>query len=123
IVDIQLGEGMAHQLGPNSQVEAALRESPWSHIGRYWDLIDKLDVLRCLAAAGLRVPRFVEVPLGTDPAAVPELAAELGYPVVVKWRVATGGWGVAIAGDRTALLDAAARFGTAEPGIFLEEFI
>ena len=67
---------------------------------------DKLIQRGLLAAAGLPVPRFAPLPAGADPAAV---AAEVGFPCVLKPRALSSSRGVIRADDAAGVHAAADR--------------
>lgn len=64
---------------------------------------DKLAMRRCLAAAGMAVPWFREVPLDADPR---EVAADVSFPCVLKPRALSGSRGVIRADDTASFVEA-----------------
>lgn len=61
---------------------------------------DKVTMKQLVAAAGLRVPRFVDA---DDPGQVRRFAAEVGFPVVLKPRDGSGSQGICLVNSPASL--------------------
>lgn len=90
---------------------------------------DKIAAKRAMRAAGVPCVPGPDVTLPDDPDAIRRLAAEIGYPVIVKAAGGGGGRGMRIVTEEAALPDALAMtseearraFGNAE--VYLEKFL
>ena len=119
-------------LAENGDLAEALRHSGVAFVGpraRHLRLMgDKARARRFMARAGVRVLPGTERPLD-DAAEVAEVAAAIGYPVMVKAVAGGGGRGMRVAWDEKQLraglgiakAEAGAAFGN--DGVYLEKFI
>jgi acetyl-CoA carboxylase biotin carboxylase subunit len=90
---------------------------------------DKVAAKRAMRAAGVPCVPGPDVTLPDDPDAIRRLAAEIGYPVIVKAAGGGGGRGMRIVAEEAALLDALAvtreearrAFDNAE--VYIEKFL
>jgi hypothetical protein len=117
VADVHLNELNLARLDGASRCAGLLRRAA----GERWRLTDKLEVSGRLAAAGVAVPSFGGVGAGD--------AEALGYPLMVKERLSSGGAGVLAVGDRGSLdgviarLSAQTGVGCPSPSVFAERRI
>jgi len=119
-------------LAENAQFAAAVLDAGLTWIGPSPEAIeamgDKVRARNAMAAAGVPVAAGSETPLTAVDEAV-AVAAELGYPLMVKAAAGGGGIGMGVAGDETGLRSAfetarsrAERF-FGSPAILLERYL
>lgn len=82
--------------------------------------MDKLEVVRIAEAIGFPCPRTA---LGGDGDGLAALEREVGYPLVVKPRSASGSRGVALVHDRAALLRHVRAAGVPPDWLLVQEYV
>ncbi|OAK57082.1 acetyl-CoA carboxylase biotin carboxylase subunit [Variovorax paradoxus] len=90
---------------------------------------DKVSAKRAMRKAGVPCVPGPDEPLPDDPAAVLDLARDIGYPVIVKAAGGGGGRGMRVVHEEAALLDAMAltreeaRQAFGNPEVYIEKFL
>jgi len=115
VVDIQFSESLASLV---HEISGSLRPALAEHLRRRLFFMNKSSASRVFAQAGLRTPAGL-VLKGTSPQ---QVAAEIGFPLVVKPMVGCGGAGVVIVND-DAELRAAMSAAEHPEVLFCEKFI
>lgn len=128
VVDVHVNELDFARLDGGSSCSALLRRAMDPAGNESWRLLDKLEVSERLRAGGVGVPPCVRLDDGADLPAE-EAAEGLGYPLMVKQRISSGGAGVLVAHDPESLavaiatLTSAADAGSPTPPVFVERFL
>ena len=128
VLDAHVNELNFARLDVSSGCGALLRRAMDPAGNGRWLLLDKLEVSERLEAGGVGVPPRVRLAAGGEPPK-DEAVAELGYPLMVKQRISSGGAGVLVAHDRASLapaistLTSAAGAGSPAPPVFFERFV
>ncbi len=128
VVDVHINELNFARLDRSSRCGALLRRAKHAESREPWLLLDKLEVSERLRAGGVDVPPCQRLDDNGD-APVDEAVAALGYPLMVKRRISSGGAGVLVAHDRASLaaaisrLTSAAGAGSPVPPVFVERFL
>ena len=93
---------------------------PVPGLSRLMVLLDKLRSVRAAQEAGFPCPR-THVPGGPDD--LKEIARDLGFPIVIKLRFTTGGWGLRYARDLEELSEQVVPMLERGAKFLLQEFI
>ena len=120
-------------LSENADFAERVEQSGFVFIGPKADTIrlmgDKVEAIRAMKAAGVPCVPGSGGPLGDDVATNVKIAAEIGYPVIVKAAGGGGGRGMRVVHTEAALLNAVAMtraeastaFGN--PAVYMEKFL
>ena len=128
MVDVHVNELNFARLDGGSSCGALLRGAMDPEGAKRWLLLDKLEVSERLEAGGVDVPPFTRLDPGGDTPAE-EAVSDLGYPLMVKKRISSGGAGVLVAHDRASLTAAISTLmsdpgaGSPAPPVFAERFL
>ena len=99
-------------LSENADFAERVEQSGFIFIGPKADTIrmmgDKVEAIRAMQAAGVPCVPGSGGPLGDDPATNVKIAAEIGYPVIVKAAGGGGGRGMRVVHTEAALVNAIA---------------
>ncbi len=131
------GAGAVHPgygfLSENTRFSAAVEEAEMTFIGPDASAIatmgDKIAAKSAMVAAGVPCVPGPDTELPSEPEAIRAIAAEIGYPVIVKAAGGGGGRGMRVVLDEAELLEAVSltreearkAFGT--PALYMEKFL
>lgn len=131
------GAGAVHPgygfLSENTRFSAAVEGAGLTFIGPDADAIatmgDKIAAKSAMVAAGVPCVPGPDTELPSEPSAIRAIAAEIGYPVIVKAAGGGGGRGMRVVLDEADLLEAVSltreearkAFGT--PALYMEKFL
>lgn len=119
VIDVQVNEVLLAQLGVRSEVAHLVARASGVTVGRRAGWIDKVVLAGTVCTAGAAVPEWYSA----DGVTAAQAVERLGYPLVVKRRIGTGGREVRIVGDHTALDRAMAEFGDDLTEVFFQAFV
>ena len=119
VVDVQVNEVLLAQLGLRSEVADLVARASGVPVERRAGWIDKVVLAGNVCTVGAAVPEWYLANVITPAQA----AARLGFPLVVKRRIGTGGRDVRIVRDHAALDRAMTELGDDLTEVFFQAFV
>ena len=119
VLDVQVNEVLLAELGLRSEIADQVARASGVPVDRRAGWVDKVVLAGDVRAARAAVPEWYPA----DTVTAEKAAERLGFPLVVKRRIGTGGRDVRIVRDHAALDCALTEFGGDLTKLFFQEFV
>jgi hypothetical protein len=119
VLDVQSNELLLAELGLRSEIGDLVARASGVSVDQRESWVDKLWLAASLEALGVRIPEYYAATEVT----LPQVAARLGFPLVVKGRIGAGGNTVRIVHDLEGLNAAVLALGGVSSALFYQRFV